>query len=446
MNFKNLALLCSSLSLLVFIFIGIVYHTHAIERESFSIFVTLIALIIATFSFTKNETFNERLDIFLTGSSQSIVVHMCYIFFLTTIFTTILEHTGSITSAVNVCLHLFPTWFMLPGIFLGACLVTFTIGSSIGAIAAFTPIAISIAHHVGINPSLMAATIICGSVFGDNLSIASETTILSVKITDTTMAKKFFMNVKIGLPAFLCTLLVLIFQNSFVPGCGHIHNLCDLNYLDLIKALPYTLTFCLALTGLDMIFVIMMGIIFAIALGIFYNNFTLATAINFMFDGFYHTKDAVYLFVLVVLLSGLLTIVTHNGGINFIIETFKKKISNTRHAKFVMFGLVVLVNAIIAINSIAILLCGPAVNQIGHECDVDPTETACILGIVSCALQGSLPYAPQLILAASIAKVSTFSLMPYLYYQFFLLISLCVTLYRNGKKCSPAACVAKKLV
>ena len=249
---------------------------------------------------------------------------------------------------------------------------------------------------------------------------------------------------KIGLPACISTLIVLIYQNSLITGCGHIHNIYDLNYLDIIKALPYTITFCLALTGLDMIFVIFIGIICAAILGVFYENFTLSTAINFMFDGFYHAKDAVYLFVLVVLLSGLLKIITHNGGIDFIIKKLKGKISNTRHAKFAMLCLVVIVNSIIAINSIAILICGPTVHQIGHECDIDPTETACILGIVSCTLQGSLPYAPQLILAASIAQVSTFSLLPYLYYQFFLLISLCVTLCRNGKKCTPTNCIAKK--
>ncbi len=334
---------------------------------------------------------------------------------------------------------------MLPGIFLGATLMSFAIGSSIGVIGAFTPIAISIAHHIGINPSLMAATIICGSVCGDNISIVSETTILSVKITDTTMYKKFFLNLKIGLPACIGTLLILMYQNSLISGCGHIHKLSNLNYLDIIKALPYTVTFFLALTGLDMIFVIVLGILFAISVGIFYNKFTLPTAINFMFDGFYHTKDAVYLFVFVVLLSGLLTIITHNGGIDFIIKKLKEKISNTRHAKFVMFSLVALINCIIAINSIAILMCGPAVHQIGHECDVDPAETACILGIVSSALQGSLPYTPQLILAASIAQVSTWSLIPYLYYQFFLLISLCITLYRNSKTCTHTNCKRKKL-
>jgi Na+/H+ antiporter NhaC len=405
------------------------------DRENISICATFIALIIATFSFRKNESFNERLEIFIKGSSQSIVVHMCYILFLTTIFTTVLEHTGSIESAVNVCLHVFPNWLFLPGIFFGASLFTFTVGSSIGTIAAFMPVAINIAHHIQLNPSLMAATIVGGCVFGDNLSISSDSTILSVKITDTTMVKKFYLNMKICLPAFIITILFLIYHNSFIPGCGHVHNLLDVSFLDVIKALPYTITFLLALTGLDIIFVTVIGIMIAMGIGIYLQNFTIPMAMNFMFDGFYHAREIVNLFILSVLLSGLVAIITHNGGVEYIIKKLKEKISNTWHAKFVIFGVVALVNIVIAINSIAIIVAGPAVQKIGYECQIEPAETACILGIVSCSLQGLLPYAPQIIMAASIAQVSSTSLIPYLYYQFFLLVSLCINLCKNNKIC-----------
>jgi Na+/H+ antiporter NhaC len=436
MKSKYFACVSALVIFAIIIMMNFLCNLQSNDHESISIFIIFIALIFAMFSFRKNESFNERLEIFMKGSSQSIVVHMCYIFFLTTIFTTILERTGSIDSAVNVCLHIFPNWLILPGIFLGASFFTFTVGSSIGAIAAFMPVAINVAEHIHINPSLMAATIVCGCVFGDNLSVSSDSSILSVKIADTTMFKKFFLNIKICLPAFITTLVLLTYHNSLIPGCGHIHNLLDLNFYDTIKALPYTITFILALTGIDIIFVTVIGIVIAMSIGIYLDNFTIPMAINFMFDGLYHAREVVHLFIVAVLLSGLIAIITHNGWIEYLIKKLKEKISNTWHAKFVIFGVVALVNIIVAINSIAIMIAGPTVQQIGHECDIEPAETACILGIVSCALQGLLPYAPQLVLAASIARVSPVSLLPYLYYQFFLLLSLVILLCKNRKICN----------
>lgn len=442
MKSQFLALVPSIVFLVTFALLNLIYCTNPIDGENFSIFATFIALIFAMFTFQNHETFNERIEIFIKGSSKSIVVHMCYIFFLSTIFTTILEKTGSITSAVNVCLHVVPTWFILPGIFIGASFFTFTIGSSLGAIAAFMPVALTMAEHIGLDPSLMASTIICGSVCGDNLSILSDSSILSVKVTGTTMIKKFCLNLKIVLPAFISTVILLTYQNSLIQGCNHVHNIYNINFFDIIKALPYTITFCLALTGLDIIAVIILGIIAAITIGLYFKNFTVLTAINLTFDGFYHAKDMVNLFILVVLLSGLAAIITHNGGIAYLIDKLKYKITNTRHAQFAIFCWIALINIMIAINSIAIVIAGPATKKIAHECDIDSAQAACILNIVSCALQGILPYAPQLVLAASIARVSTLSLLPYLYYQFFLLASLLIVIVWNPKHCKlKSACL-----
>lgn len=431
-----IALFPAFIFLIVFALLNIVYNADSLIRDGSPIFAAFIALMVSIFTFQKNETFNERIDIFVQGSSQPIVVHMCYVFFLSTIFTTILEHTGSMASAVNVCLHIFPTWLILPGMFLGACFCSLIIGTSIGIIAAFMPIAMNLSNHLHLNPSIIASTIICGSVFGDNLSILSDTTIAVVKITGTTMSKKLLLNIQIILPAFIVTVALLTYQNSLIASHHYLYNISDISFIDLIKALPYTITFYLALTGLDIIFVMILGIIIAVGVGLLLNKFTILTAINFMFDGFYDSKDMVSLFILVVLLSGLSAIITHNGGIQYLINKIKYKVSNTRHAKFAILCFVVFVNAIIAINSIAIVISGPAVRQIAEECDLDLTETACILDITSSAMQGLLPYTPQLLLAASIAHVSVVSILPYLYYQFFLMISLFIFIFLKPKICS----------
>ena len=420
--------------LTIFALLNIVYSADSVVRDNFPIFAAFVALICSFFTFQNKETFNERVEIFIQGSSQTIVVHMCYIFLLSTVFTTILEQTGGIQSAVNICLHTIPTWCILPGMFIVTSIFSFTVGTSMGAIAAFMPIAINIAGHLALNPSLMAATIVCGAMFGDNLSILSDTTIAAVKVTGTTMTKKLLLNMQIAFPAFIGSIIFLTYKNYLVANAVDLQHLPAITCFDIIKTLPYIATFYLALTGLDIIIVLVLGIILALGLGLLLKSLTMLTAINLLFDGFYNSKGMVNVFILVLLLSGLSAIITHNGGIEYLIDKLKHKISNVRHAKIAILLLVTLVNITIAINTIAIIISGPIAKKIGDDFEIDHAQTACILDIGSCVSQGLLPYTPQLLLAASMAQVSTISLLPYLYYQFLLGISLFITiLWRKNK-------------
>jgi Na+/H+ antiporter NhaC len=408
----------------IFIILNIVYNSPSIGRDNFPIFAAFVAIMASFFTFQKNETFNEKVEIFVQGSAQSMVVHMCYIFYVSTVFTTILEQTGGIASAVNISLFFIPTWCVLPGIFIVASLFSFTVGTSMGAIAAFMPIAVSIAAHLSLNPSMMAATIVCGSMFGDNLSILSDTTIAAVKVTNSSMNKKLRLNAIIAAPAFAASLVILTYQNYLVASSIDLVQHATVSMLDIIKILPYITTFYLALTGLDILIVITIGSIFAMGIGIWLQSLTFLQSINFMFDGFYASKGMVNVFILVLLLAGLSNIISHNGGIEYIIDKLKYKIANGYYAKMAIFLLITIINITIAINTISILITGPVATKIGNDYDIDSSETACILDIASCVSQGLLPYAPQLLLAASMAQVSAISLLPYLYYQYFLAISL----------------------
>ncbi len=293
-----------------------------------------------------------------------------------------------------------------------------------GAIAAFMPIAVSIASYLSLNPSMMAATIVCGSMFGDNLSILSDTTIAAVKITHGSMKEKLRLNAIIAAPAFMISLIILTYQNYLTASTVAIAHQTSITTFDIIKILPYITTFYLALTGLDILIVLTLGIIFAITIGMWLQSLTLLQGVNLIFDGFYASKGMVNVFVLVLLLAGLSKIISHNGGIEYLINKLKHKISNAFHAKIAIFLLVTLINMTIAINTISILITGSVATKIGDDYHINPSETACILDIASCVSQGLLPYAPQLLLAASMAKVSAISLLPYLYYQYFLAISL----------------------
>ena len=427
------ALLPFGIFLCIFLFLNIIYSSASIVRDNFPIFAAFAAIFASFFTFQKNETLNEKVEIFIQGSTQLMVIHMCYIFYLSTVFTTILEHTGGITAAVNVSLFFIPAWCILPGIFIVASLFSFTVGTSMGAIAAFMPIAASIAVHLSLNPSMMAATIVCGAMFGDNLSILSDTTIAAVKITHASMSKKLRLNALIAAPAFLASLAILTYQNHVATNIMDITEHGIITVLDFIKILPYIATFYLAVTGLDILIVLSFGIVLAVSIGIWQQSLTFLESINLVFDGFYASKGMVNIFILVLLLAGLSKIMSHNGGIEYLIKKLEHKIKESWHAKMSMFILITLVNITIAINTISILITGPVATKIGNDYNIDPSETACILDIASCVSQGLLPYAPQLLLAASMAQVSAISLLPYLYYQYFLLISLFVFIAWKNK-------------
>ena len=420
--------------LFIFIILNIIYSSADIVRDNFPVFAAFAAIIASFFTFRNNETFNEKVEIFLQGSTQAMIVHMCYIFYVSTVFTTILEQIGGITAVVNLSLFFIPEWCMLPGFFMVASLFSFMVGTSMGAIAAFMPIAVSIASHLSLNPSIMAATIVCGATFGDNLSIISDTTIAAVKITNSSMKKKLLLNTKIAAPAFLTSVAMLTYHNYVIASTIGTTHQSVINNLDFIKILPYIATFYLALTGLDILIVLIAGIIFAMGIGIWLESVTFLQVINLVFDGFYASKGMVNIFILVLLLAGLSKIISHNGGIEYLIDKLKNKITNPCHAKIAIFLLITIINIMIAINTISILITGPVATKIGNDFDLQPAETACILDIGSCVSQGLLPYAPQLLLAASMAQVSAISLLPYLYYQYFLGISLLVFIVCRNKK------------
>lgn len=429
-----IALIPFGVFLFVFIFLNIIYKSAGSISDNFPMIAAFTAIISSFFTFKNNETINEKVAICIQGSTQSIIMHMCYIFYISTVFTAILDAIGGIAAVVKLCLYFIPTWSVLPGIFIVSSLFSFTVGTSMGAIAAFMPIAMNITTHIGLNHSLMAATIVCGAMFGDNLSILSDTTIAALKITDAPMEKKLALNAKIAAPAFILSLLLLTYQNYFFVANTYITTYEIITVYDLLKIIPYAITFYFALKGIDITVVLTIGTICAIALGLILGNITLLASINLIFDGFYAAKGMVNVFILVLLLAGLSNIITHNGGIAYIIKKMKNKLSNKTQAQLALFILINLINMTIAINTISILITGPIAKQLGDTYKINPSQTACILDIGSCISQGILPYAPQILLAASMAHVSTISLLPYVYYQYLLTISLVVFICYKKEK------------
>ncbi len=411
MKSQFIALLPCIAFLVTFGCLTIIYGADSITHNNFAIFATFIALIVSTFTFQSDETFNERLEIFIEGSSKSIAAYICYIFFLSTIFTTILEETNCIASIANIILHLIPVQLILPGIFLAPSIFSFIAATSLGAIAIFMPIALAVSKILALDPSLVAATVVCGAISGENLCMLSH----AIKTVNKTTVLNLFFNIKIIAIAFIGSISLLLYQNSLITNIVHLNNLPDINLIDTIKTIPLWLAFYLAFTKLDFLIIMTLGIICALSIGLYFNDINAIRAINVLFDGFYHSKDTVNIFILIFLLSGLSNIIIHNGGITYLINKLENKISDSSLTNFSKSCLITLFN--ICISSI---IADQISKKRDRNYDISPKATFYIQDIQPFILQGILPHTTQLVLAASIANVSMISLLPCLYYQMIL--------------------------
>lgn len=396
-------------------------------KDDFPMFAAFIAIIFSFFTFKPSTPLNKKIEVFVEGASQSIIVHMCFIFLTSTIFTHVLDKIGGIEALVQLTLQTIPKTLILPGMFLIGSLFSFIIGSSMGTIAACMPIAHALALKLGINPALMTGTIICSSMFGDNLSILSDTTIAAVKITNSNMLDKIKENIKIALPASFLSIILLTYINQTIALANTSLAASNLettvNYFTIV---PYVTTLCLALYGIDILAVLCIGIILANGIGIYLNSFTFLDTTTFIFNGFYHAKEMVAVFILVLLLAGLAKIVEFNGGLEYLLQTIQTKSKSSGFTRLIIFILVCIVNVTVAINTISILIVGPVAKKISTN-KINAAETATILDLGSCITQGILPYAPQVLLATSMASISPLSVLPYLYYQYILLATLLIT-------------------
>ncbi|MGZ6255256.1 MAG: Na+/H+ antiporter NhaC family protein [Candidatus Chromulinivorax sp.] len=423
MNSKLIALLPCCVFLGTFSFLHLIYRTPCTADNNFAIFAAFIALIVAIFTFHQNETFNERIEIFIHGSGQPTVVHTCYIFFLTTIFTTVLAKTGCIQPFAHFLLYIIPIQFILPCLFIIAALFAYIVSTSIGTIAIAMPVILTLSEYTHIDLSLITATLVCSAIFGENLSILTynQTTSKNININ---ALRKIFFNIKVIAPAFIASLLLITYKNSFITNTIHIPTI---NMSDIIKSIPYVATLCFALTGLDFIIIMVLIIMIALAIGLYLHQITPLIAISILFDGFYYSKNMVNIFILILLLSGLSSIIIHNGGIEYIIKKLEVIIKKSEYSKFIIFCLIALCNMFIAI-----IMSGQYTKSIWHTQELIPDETDYFPDIMPCVLQGMLPYMPQLLLAATMAQVSLKSLIVHLYYQIFLGISLfLIILYKT---------------
>ena len=364
-----------------------------------------------------------RLSVFSRGAGDSNVMLMIWIFVFAGAFAATAKDIGAIDATVQFTLHVLPARFLYAGLFLAACFVSMAIGTSVGTIVALVPVASGLAVQIGAGVPLLTAIIVGGAFFGDNLSFISDTTVAATRTQGVQMRDKFRSNIKIAAPAaFIVTIIY------FIMGAG-ISATPDALPVDWVKMLPYLVVIGLALMGMNVIAVLAIGLLANGVIGFAYGCFDW---IGWMVSAGGGIEGMGELIIVTLLAGGMLALIRHNGGMDFIINGLTRSINGPRGASLSIAALVCLVNFCTANNTIAILTAGPLAKDISDRFGLKPSRTASILDTFSCLVQGIIPYGAQMLMASGLAGVSAAAIMGYLYYPFALgIIALLFILFRK---------------
>lgn len=374
----------------------------------------LIALIVA-FLQNRNSSFSEKIKIIATGMGDESIITMILVFIFAGAFSGIVKASGGVESTVNFGLSIIPSNFIIVGVFIIGCFISLSMGTSVGTIVALSPIAMGISEKTGLPLALCVGTVVCGAMFGDNLSIISDTTIAAVKTQGCEMKDKFKQNFLIVLPAAIITIIILIvqtFNNSYIITG-------DLSY-NFWQIVPYIVVLIGALIGINVFIVLLCGIITSAIVGLSLGAFTFVK----MFSEIGKGIEGMYeITVISLIVSAIFHIVKSNGGVQYIIDLIKNNVKNRKGAELGIAGMAALVDCCTANNTIAIVMTGPIAKEIGDEFNVEPKRAASILDIFTSAVQGIIPYGAQLLTAASLVGLTAFDIIPNLYYPVLMGIS-----------------------
>ena len=349
----------------------------------------------------------ERIDIFSRGAATGQMMLMIWIFVLAGAFANSAKMMGSIDATVNLTLSLLPPQMLLAGLFVAACFISISIGTSVGTIVALTPIAAGVAQQTGTDVALMTAVVVGGSLFGDNLSFISDTTIVATSSQGCRLSDKFRVNSFIVVPAAIVILIVYIFMGSGISAPQHI---ADVQW---VKVIPYLAVLITAIFGMNVMAVLTLGIILTGTIGLLTGSFDIFGWMKSMGDGIIGMGE---LIIITMMAGGMLELIKQQGGIDFIIRRMTRHIHGKRGAELSIGALVAMVDVCTANNTVAIITVGGIAKQIGDKYGVDNKKAASILDTFSCAVQGVIPYGAQLLMAAGLASLNPVNIIPYLYY------------------------------
>lgn len=422
-------------SLLPFLVFIVFYLSLSIWANDFYAVPMPIAFAIASmFAFCMNRTkkLDEKMEIFAKGMGETNIMIMCIIFILAGAFASVAKGMGAVDSAVVLARHLIPQQLMLMGIFVVSCFISLAIGTSCGTIAALTPIAIGLIGSLEINPALMIGAVIGGAMFGDNMSMISDTTIAATRTQGVQMKDKFLTNLKMIIPAAVIALIIYLCLGKGIETT----NIPAWTGKDLLKIVPYFMILILALFGVNVLALLFFGNVLAVVIGILLKSFNFFSALKLCADGISGMSETI---AVAILAGGLLNIIRHNGGIGYVLNIIEKHVKSTKGCEFGIFLLVALVNCFTANNTVAIVIAGPIAKELSLKYGCSPKRIASILDTASCTIQGLIPYGAQILIAIGIAKtaglnVSALQLIVFLFYPILIGCALLVSILLSPKK------------
>ncbi|MDP4552785.1 Na+/H+ antiporter NhaC family protein [Alkalihalobacillus macyae] len=409
------------LAVFILLFIG----TAIVTNDFYSMPVILASLIAAgvALSMNRKENFMKKVEIFCKGAGNSNIILMILVFLLAGAFAATAEKIGAVDSIVNLGISILPPNLLIVGLFLIGCFISISMGTSMGTIVALAPIGIGIAEQTGVAPALALSAVIGGAMFGDNLSMISDTTIAAVRTQNTQMRDKFKVNFFIVLPAAIVTAVIYgiwtMGEQAVVSGE---------HAFEFITILPYLGVLVAAIAGVNVLVVLVSGVFFAGIVGLYNGSFGMSGLVSTVTEGIRGMED---LAMIALVIGGMIEVIKHNGGIQFVLDRILSRVKSRRGAEFGIAGLASVLDLSTANNTISIIMGGPLAKNISEEYGVDPRKSASILDIFSGSVQGMLPYGAQVLAAAGLASISPLALLPYSIYPILIAVAGIVAIMIN---------------
>ncbi len=412
------------------VFIALYLVTSIVAADFYKVPITVAFMAASVYAviISGGRPLHQRISTFSSGASTEQMMLMIWIFVLAGAFASSAKVMGSIDATVNLTLWLLPPQMLLAGLFLAACFVSLSIGTSVGTIVALTPIAAGVAEQTGASVAMLTAIVVGGSFFGDNLSFISDTTIAATQTQGCRLSDKFRVNLFMVAPAALIVFLAYVFMGTDVQAPT------DIKAIEPLKVVPYIAVLVTAIFGMNVMAVLTIGIVLTGIIGLIGGSYDLYGWFGAMGSGIVGMGE---LIIITMMAGGLLALIRQQGGVDFIIRLMTRHVSSKRGAELSIAALVSIVNVCTANNTVAILTVGSIAKQIGDRFGLDNRKCASILDTFSCFSQGLLPYGAQILMAAGLAALNPITIIPYLYYPLVLgVIALLAILLRYPRRYS----------
>ena len=416
------------LPLIVFLSIYLIASIIMGDFYKMPITVAFLVSSVVAVAISSRGKLHKRIDLFCKGAANSNIMLMVWIFILAGAFAQTAKAVGAVDATVNLALPVLPDSLLLAGMFIAACFISLSMGTSVGTIVALTPVAVGIATQTDINTPFMVAIVVGGAMFGDNLSFISDTTIVATRTQGCNMKDKFKVNSLIVIPVAILVTIVYLFQGSEITTTPTV------TPIEWLKVIPYILVLTTALAGVNVMIVLLLGILCSGIVGIIIGSIQFWGWIAAMGTGISAMGE---LIIITLLAGGMLEMIRYNGGIDYIIQKLTTHVKSKKGAELSIAALVSFADLCTANNTIALIMSGPIAKDIASRFGIDPRKSASLLDTFSCFMQGIIPYGAQLLMAAGLASITPLAIMQYLYYPYLMgVAALLAIFFRYPRKYS----------